>query len=114
MKKFWAYIKSNRTESASVAALKVNNLLVSGAKAKADALNDQFKSVFTEDSKLPPPSKGESPHPAAGNIQITEPGVNKLLTKLNPTKAAGPDGLNARVLKELADVVSPIFTIIVV
>ncbi len=111
-KRFWSYIKGVRTSTSSVAPLKVNGSLVTEAKSKADALNDQFKSVFTQDNGLPPPDKGPSPHPTAAPIAITEPGVNKLLGKIIPSKAAGPDEINARVLKELKDVISPILTII--
>ena len=39
-------------------------------------------------------------------INITEPGVRKLLKSLNPGKAAGPDRLSPRVLKELSDTIS--------
>jgi hypothetical protein len=35
------------------------------------------------------------------DINITVSGVEKLLSKLNPTKAAGPDNITPRVLKEL-------------
>jgi hypothetical protein len=43
------------------------------------------------------------------HINITVSGVEKLLSKLNPTKAAGPDNITPRVLKELAPFIAPIF-----
>jgi len=46
--------------------------------------------------------KFESMH----NIQITEEGVTKLLNKLNPHKALGPDKITSGVLKELATHIS--------
>ena len=46
------------------------------------------------------------------NIEITENGVFKLLNSLKVHKAAGPDKITARVLKQLAPVISPILTII--
>jgi hypothetical protein len=43
-------------------------------------------------------------------ILITEPGVLNLLQKLNPNKASGPDNISPRLLKELAEEVTPMLT----
>ena len=43
-----------------------------------------------------------------GDITVDPKGVAKLLDGLNVHKASGPDGLNARVLKECSDEISPI------
>ena len=43
---------------------------------------------------------------------MTEEGVSKLLRKLNPHKASGPDFIPARILKDMADEISPLLTII--
>ena len=48
----------------------------------------------------------------APDLEITCNGIIKLLKRLNPHKAAGPDGIKPRVLKELAESVAPILTII--
>ena len=40
------------------------------------------------------------------DIYISTPGVQKLLANLNPSKAARPDNLSPRVLKELSDVLA--------
>ena len=45
-------------------------------------------------------------------IFITERGVFKLLQALNISKAAGPDGLRPRVLKELSSELAPILTLL--
>ena len=39
---------------------------------------------------------------------MTEEGVRKLLRKLNPNKASGPDLIPARILKDMADEISPL------
>ena len=46
------------------------------------------------------------------DIQITENGVAKLLHNLNPHKAAGPDNITPRDLKDLSSEVSSILTLI--
>ena len=47
-----------------------------------------------------------------GDITVDPKGVAKLLDGLNVHKAPGPDGLNARVLKECSDEISPILALI--
>ena len=45
-------------------------------------------------------------------IHVTENGVLKLLKALNISKAAGPDGIRPRVLKELSSELAPILTLL--
>ena len=45
-------------------------------------------------------------------IKVTNEAVVKLLLKLNPNKASGPDLLPGRVLKEMAIEIGPFLTII--
>ena len=47
-----------------------------------------------------------------GNISVTKQRVVKLLLKLNPVKACGPDLLAAMILKKLAHVIVPYLTIV--
>ena len=44
------------------------------------------------------------------NITISVSGVSKQLLKLNPGKAAGPDNISPRILKELHNEIAPILT----
>lgn len=46
------------------------------------------------------------------DIEITESGVLKLLQHLKVHKAAGPDQIRPRVLKEMANLVAPMLTVI--
>ena len=48
--------------------------------------------------------------PTMPNINITVNGVSKQLSKLNPGKAAGPDNLTSRILKELHSEVAPMLS----
>jgi hypothetical protein len=50
--------------------------------------------------------------PSAPEINITCAGVLKLLQKLNPNKAAGPDNIRPKISKELAAEIAPILTYI--
>ena len=47
-----------------------------------------------------------------GDISITTPGVEKLLQKINPKKAAGPDQISARFLQSTAHELAPIVSLI--
>ena len=49
-------------------------------------------------------------HPIMQDIHIAETGVHNILSQLDPHKAGGPDGVPARVLKELAFDLAPILT----
>ena len=107
-KKFFTYIKQQRTTRTGISHLKIQGQLVSDPTAQADALNAQFFSVFSDgrtyteeefktktDMK---PTKIDLTHP---NIVVTEAGVLKLLQNLDPHKACVPDQIHPRVLKEL-------------
>ena len=48
--------------------------------------------------------------PSMPNIDITVNGVSKQLSKLNLGKAAGPDNLTSRILKELHSEVAPMLS----
>ena len=64
----------------------------------------------SEDITNLPDIEGE-PFPSMPEITVTTPGVVKLLEKLQPKKAAGPDNLSAR-LKEYAEELAPALTCI--
>jgi hypothetical protein len=54
--------------------------LITETEEKANILNQQFQSVFTNETDLNIPDKGPSPHPQMPSINISETGINKLLT----------------------------------
>ena len=60
----------------------------------------------------PLPDKGPSPHPTMPEIFITTSGISKLLQNLNIHKAMCPDQINAKILRELQDILAPILEII--
>ena len=73
------------------------------SKSKAEALNKQFQSVFTDEDMSTLPQMGTSKTQDISSIQIQEKGIAKLLSKLNINKASGPDTISCRILREAAD-----------
>jgi len=65
-KKLWSFIKRRKTDSVGVTPLKYKGMLWDKPKAKAEILNEQFKSVFsnpTPDELEPPVTKTDRPYP---------------------------------------------------
>ena len=113
MKRFWTLMKHARSNSGGIAPLCDQGQLVSDARGKAEILNRQFESVFMKDQTatqdVPSPS---SLFPTAPDIHITTEGVLKLLSNLISHKAAGPDQISPRIMKEMADTLAPALTTI--
>ena len=113
MKRFWSFIKHRRKDANGVAPLKVNGTTTSTPKGKADILNQQFESVFTHETPIGDDFLPQvSPHKTMEDIHFTTNGIEKLLKNLKVHKAAGPDAITPRILKELSPVVARILTII--
>ena len=100
-KKFWSYVKQNKSENIGIPPLKTEQGVSVTDKDKAETLNSYFFSVFTKE-QLPLPSMSASPYLSIDDLQISTEGVAKQLSQLNPRKACGPDELPARVLKEIS------------
>ena len=49
-KQFWSFVKSLKNDSTGIPALKNQGVLISDNIKKAELLNDQFSSVFTEEN----------------------------------------------------------------
>ena len=105
-------MKSLKKDVFGITSLRENGILKTDTKEKADICNRQFQSAFTREADSDPPSKGASPFSSMGEITVDLKGVAKLLDGLNVHKAHGPDGLNARVLKECRTQISPILALI--
>jgi len=111
-KGFWSYIKKFKTDSVGISVLKREGRTATTPEDKANMLSDQFSSVFTsEDTDNLPTMTGDK-YPDIGSIHVTIPGVVKLLRNLDPSKAAGPDGITSHLLKETSNELAPILTVI--
>ena len=112
IKKFWSFVKSLKKDAYGITSLRENRILKTDSKKKANICYRQFQSAFTHEDDSDPPSKGASPFSSMGDITVDPKGVTKLLDGLNVHKASGPDGLNARALKECSNEISPILALI--
>jgi hypothetical protein len=66
-------------------------------RQKAEILNKQYHSVFTpecENEELPSLTDN---YPSMPEITVTANGIEKLLSKLDPSKATGPDEISSRI-----------------
>ena len=111
MKKFWTYIKHKRKDNVGISPLKMDGKLFCDPVSKSNILNRQFKSAFSKFKN----AKRMDPnivHPEITPFNITQNGITKLLKNLNPYKAQGPDNISPRILKELADEISPLLQLI--
>ena len=99
-------IKSKRKDNVSCAQIKdKNGILQANPEIKANILNDQFSSVDKPSMKTPPQKTMD-------DIVISPLGIQKLLSKIKPFKATGPDNIPPFILKELSHEIAPIFSIL--
>ena len=116
LKKLWTYMKHQRSSSAGIPSIKVQGRLITDPKLKVETLNSQFNKAFSEGNdytaeefarKCSMPDDRED-HLPMEDITLSVEGVEKILDGLNPAKAAGPDGIPPRVLRELSREIAPI------
>ena len=113
IKRFWSFVKSLRKDNSGVAPLKDQGKIHADPVDKANILNRQYESVLTKEKEdEDTPVLEGNPYSEMPNIMISQEGILKLLKKINPHKASGPDMIPARILKDLSDVIAPILTII--
>jgi hypothetical protein len=109
-KSFWSFIKKLKQDEVGVADLKIDGKVISDSLGKAEALNAQFASVFTQEDLSNIPDLGDNSINDIEDLVITEEGVLKLLRDLNTNKAAGPDNIPPWILKTAAEELAPILT----
>ena len=108
-KPFWKFVRAKRCDNNGIAPLKTDGCLYSDSQSKADILNRQFSSVFTRENTIDIPVLPGVSYPSMSDI-VVEPYGEKLLSKVKPSKASGPDEIPCRVLKETAHEIAPILT----
>ena len=100
-----------------MASLRSEGLLHSHPVEQANILNKQFQSAFStketyNQHEFSFRCQMSGKYPSAAELTITENGILKLLININQNKAAGPDNIRPRLLKELAKEIAPILTLI--
>ena len=85
-----------------------NGRLTETEEEAAMALNTYYHSVFTfDDGRTPPPVFASKTEEKIEDVYIATEQVEEVLQGLNPNKAAGPDGVESRILKECAKELAP-------
>ena len=109
-KAFYNYSRSKLKTKDTVGSLtNGSQKLVNDDHEVAGILNEYFSSVFTcENDDLPEPQQRftGSSHDLFTHMIVSKEEVCKLLQKLNPGKAPGPDGMYPSILKDLAEEIS--------
>ena len=108
-KPFWRYISSQKSDTQGIPPLETRDKTTANTDSeKAEALNQQFTSVFTRTQYDSVPYK--TAKTTMPDISITKKGVEKILRNLNASKAMGPDRINPYILKELSSELSVTLT----
>ena len=109
-KPFWKYVRSKlRTKSGISPLLRENdnpNSLRFDDKEKAEILQEQFCSVFTEEHDGELPSMERRTEKTITNLLITEDEVRREILQLNINKSCGPDDISPFMLIKLVDYVA--------
>ena len=90
---FWSFMKSLRKDSSGVAPLKENSKMHADPKDKTNIRNRRHKGRYQQSTQYI-----WSTIPAHGRDHSSR-SWSKLLLKINPRKACGPDMISARILK---------------
>ena len=105
-KDWWTTLKSviSPNSKCSVPPLQTNGMTVSDELEKANVLNDFFRDqTLVDDTNVDLPVIDQYVfHSYFSSLQLTPSEVETVLKSLPIGKAAGPDGINNRILRELA------------
>ena len=105
---FYTYVKSKRQDS----TLKVNGRFIIDDCQKANALNDQYCSVFSTPDDISPPINIPEVKELIPEIVYSPEGVQALLSQIKPTKAPGPDDITSCFLQEFSKEITPALKLI--
>ncbi len=107
-KSFWSFISKLRQDNQGIGDLNIAGNIISDDKHKAEALNNQFQSVFTHEGNSTLPDMARSPHGEIPKLTITLKGVLDQLSKINISKSQGPDGIPPWFLNRYASHLAPV------
>ena len=110
-KKFWSAVKYLNKKHNSIPVLNHGSMTANTNEEKAEMLNSFFSTCFNP--TFPPLSPSNVPtactcdNSSIDNLLCTEEEVYGLLSSLDVSKASGPDGISARMLKMTAECIAP-------
>ena len=110
-KGFWRYVKQFKKDNTGITVLKKDGRSATSPQQKAEMLNAQCSSVFTEEDTENLPQLNKQ-YPSLSILSVSAIGVEKLLLNLNASKAAGPDKLSGKLLKATAHEIAPVLQVI--
>ena len=93
-KEIYSYMKQKKSGQSSIPVLKPDNVTINDLQEKAEA-----SSQFTREPDDNLPEIDADPVSPMPDMLFTVPGIETLLSNLNPSKASGPDLLPTRILK---------------
>lgn len=105
-KMFWNYVRTKFNSRTIPKTLTFNGETSNDNRSKANMFNSFFESVFNN-TVYDKPEINSYQNDNLSWLTITPDQVNKVLSKLNSSKAPGSDGIPTRFLKDYADVLSP-------
>ena len=94
----------------------VTNVIDGGGKLTesdgetANALNSYYHSVFTRDDQQSTPVFPQQTEEELTDVAVTVESVEEILQSLKTNKAAGPDGVENRLMKECSEEMAPVLT----
>jgi len=100
-----------------ISTVTVDGIPLSDTLSKAEALNNQLKSVFTHEDLDNIPTMSiktdtGNPFPNMPDISLSLNGIQQALYNLQINKASGPDCIPPYVLKNCAEEISPMLKVI--
>ena len=104
-------MKQFKKDNTGITVLKKDGRSATSPQQKAEMLNAQFSSVFTEEDTENLPQLDKQ-YPSLSILSVSAIGVEKLLLNLNASKAAGPDKLSGKLLKATAHEIAPVLQVI--
>lgn len=107
-KKFWSFVKETRGGSSTIPNEMMNeaNDVACTGEDICNLFASKFASVFNNNKPRTSVTPPRSSHPqnfpqdALGTIHVSEQKIFKAITKINPSKGAGPDGIPPYFIKK--------------
>src|SRR6185312_14441042 len=111
-KSFWKFLKSKKQDCGIPPISDQTGQMCTDPQVKGNIFNQYFNSVFTPATSENVQIELNPDTDYMPDISFTIDGIDKLLSHIKTSKAAGPDGIPARVLKQVAGELSPYLCIL--